>query len=189
MTGYAQARVERDGWLLRVNVRSVNHRFLDLRVRIPEGFESFEPQHPAVGARRLRRGHVDVTLHCETVQAPAVRVNRDVAGAYLRAVEELRREFALAPEPDLVALLRLPGVVAAAGASGAPLDEEDLERLGAQVKHCVEAALERLEEMRRAEGACACATEMHRLVGQHRRTSVGSRAAGRAQPPGCMRSG
>ena len=39
MTGYAQARAERDGWALRVSLRSVNHRFLDLRLRLPEGFE------------------------------------------------------------------------------------------------------------------------------------------------------
>ena len=44
MTGYAQARAEQDGWLLRVSLRSVNHRFLDLRVRVPEGFEAFEPR-------------------------------------------------------------------------------------------------------------------------------------------------
>ncbi len=90
-------------------------------------------------------------------------MNREVAGAYLRAAEELRREFALAPDPDLVALLRLPGVVTAAGAAGGPLAEEDLERLGAQVKACVEEALERLEEMRRAEGR-SLADEMRRLV-------------------------
>ena len=109
MTGYAQARLERDGWLLRVNVRSVNHRFLDLRVRVPEGFESFEPHIRQLVRERLRRGHVEVTLHLETVQGPAARVNREVAGAYLSAIEELRREFALAPDADLVGLAALAG--------------------------------------------------------------------------------
>jgi uncharacterized protein (TIGR00255 family) len=163
MTGYAQARLERDGWLLRVSVRSVNHRFLDLRVRLPEGFESFEPQIRQLVRDRLRRGHVEVTLHLETVQGPAARVNREVAGAYLSAITELRREFALAPDADLVGLLRLPGVVTAAGAFGATLAEEDLERLGAHVKDCFEAALVRLEEMRLTEGR-SLQEEMHRLV-------------------------
>ena len=44
MTGYAQARAEHNGWALRLNVRSVNHRFLDVRLHLPDGFESFEPR-------------------------------------------------------------------------------------------------------------------------------------------------
>jgi len=163
MTGYAQARLERGGWLLRVNVRSLNHRFLDLRVRVPEGFESFEPQIRQSVRERLRRGHVEVTLHMESAQGPGARVNREVAGAYLSAIGELRREFALAPEADLVGLLRLPGVVTAAGALSGTLAEEDVERLGAHVKDCVEEALGRLEEMRRTEGR-SLNDEMHRLV-------------------------
>jgi uncharacterized protein (TIGR00255 family) len=171
MTGYAQARAEPDGWLLRVSVRSLNHRFLDLRVRVPEGFESLETQIRQLVRDRLRRGHVDITLHIETAQGPAVQINREIAAAYLRAVEELRREFVSAPEPDLVALLRLPGVVAAAGATGATLAEEELERLGEQVKACVEDALSRLEEMRQVEGR-SLGEEMHRLIGNiHEKTA------------------
>jgi uncharacterized protein (TIGR00255 family) len=163
MTGYAQARLEQDGWLLRVNVRSLNHRFLDLRVRVPEGFESFEPLIRQLVRDRLRRGHVEVTLHLETVQGPAARVNREVAGAYLAAIKELRREFAVPPEMDLAGLLRLPGVVTASGAFSATLGEEDLDRLGAHVKDCVQAALEQLEEMRLTEGR-SLREEMRRLV-------------------------
>jgi len=42
MTGYAQARAEQDGWAVRVSVKSVNHRFLDLKLRIPEGFDLYD---------------------------------------------------------------------------------------------------------------------------------------------------
>ncbi len=162
MTGYAQARVEREGWLLRVSIRSLNHRFLDMRVRVPEGFESLEPQIRQLVRDRVRRGHVEVSLHVETVEGPAARVNHEVAGAYLRAVQELRREFSAAADADLMALLRLPGVVNAAGVSSG-VSEEDLERLCQQVKECVEAALARLDEMRLAEGR-ALGHEMRRLV-------------------------
>jgi uncharacterized protein (TIGR00255 family) len=134
-----------------------------LRVRVPEGFESFEPQVRQLVRERLRRGHVEVTLHVETVQGPAARVNREVAGAYLSAMKELRHEFALPAEADLAGLLRLPGVVTAAGAFGSTLAEEDIERLGAHVMDCVEDALLRLEEMRLTEGR-SLGDEMHRLV-------------------------
>ena len=146
MTGYAQARAEHNGWALRVNVRSVNHRFLDVRLHLPEGFENFEPRIRQILRDRLRRGHVDVSLHFEPAGSAAVHVNREVAVAYLKAAEELRREFGLKEEPDLIALLRLPGVVAEAN-----LTQED-EALGRHLAECLEQALVRLDEMRAAEG-------------------------------------
>jgi uncharacterized protein (TIGR00255 family) len=162
MTGYAQARAEHEGWLLRVSVRSVNHRFLDLRVRLPEGFDAFEPALRQQVRERVRRGHLDLTVHVEALQAAAIEIHRDVAAAYLRAAEDLREQFGLGREPDLIALLRLPGVVAA-GASGAAQDEESLERLGRHIADCVDQALRRLDEMRESEGE-SLASEMRRLL-------------------------
>lgn len=152
MTGFAQARVEQDGWSLRVSLRSVNHRFLDVHLRLPEGFEVFEPEIRRVVRERLRRGHVDVTLHFAPTGPAAVQVNRELAEAYLKAAEDLRQKFGMKTEPDLLAVMRLPGVIAAAGAPGTRLSEEDQERLARPVTTCVEEALERLEEMRRSEG-------------------------------------
>jgi uncharacterized protein (TIGR00255 family) len=156
MTGYAEARAEYEGWSLRVALRSVNHRFLDLRVRIPDGFEALEPVIRQSVREHLRRGHVEVTLHIETARAASVEVNHEVAVAYLRALEDLRREFGSATGPELVALLRLPGVVAAGGVPGgaasAALDEDSLERLNERVAACLAEALGRLDEMREIEG-------------------------------------
>lgn len=155
MTGYAQARSEQNGWSLRVSLRSVNHRFLDLRLHIPEGFEAFEPHMRQLVRDRVRRGHVDLTLHMEVSKSAGLQIDRKLAASYLRAIEELRQEFNLAPEPHLTALLRLPGVVASPaspGPSPAAFDDEEIERLRAQVSACLEEALGRLDEMRQEEG-------------------------------------
>jgi uncharacterized protein (TIGR00255 family) len=151
MTGYAEARRETDAWLIRVGLRSVNHRFLDLRVRLPEGLESFEPPIRQLLRDRLRRGHVEMTLHVEPARAASVQVNREIAAAYLRVLQELRREFSLTQEPDLASVLRLPGVVAAPGVCGLP-DDDAAERLRLQVTACVEQAIVQLEDMRQIEG-------------------------------------
>src|SRR5580700_8872999 len=82
MTGYAEARAEHHGWLLRVSVRSVNHRFLDLRLRLPEGFDMFEPALRQQVRDRVRRGHLDLTIHIESLQATSVQIHRDLAAAY-----------------------------------------------------------------------------------------------------------
>ena len=90
MTGYAQARTVENGWSLRVSVRSVNHRFLDLHLRVPEGFEPVEPRIRQIVRERVRRGHLDVTVHYELAGPAAVGVNHEVAAAYLEAVNQLR---------------------------------------------------------------------------------------------------
>jgi len=152
MTGFAEARMERSGWALRASLRSVNHRFLDVHLRIPEGLESLEPEIRRVLRERLHRGHVDVNLRVDPVGASAVEVKRDLAEAYLRAAEDLRKQFGLKAEPDLIALMRLPGVVAAPGAPAGGLSDDALEKLRMIVAECFELAVERLEEMQLVEG-------------------------------------
>jgi uncharacterized protein (TIGR00255 family) len=165
MTGYAEARRESEGWLVRLSLRSVNHRFLDLRVRLPEGLENFEQPIRQTLRDRLHRGHVEITLHVEPAGAATVQVNREVVAAYLRVIEGLRLEFNLKQELDLAALLRLPGVVAEAGGGGqvAAFGTDATERLREQVIACLEQALLNLEEMRQAEGR-ALGDEMQQLL-------------------------
>jgi len=165
MTGFAQALVERDGSSVRINLRSVNHRFLDLHLRMPDGFEVFEPRIRQAIRNRLRRGHVDVNIYYEPGGTGTVEVNHDLAESYLKAVEKLRQEFGVKTEPDLVALFRLPGVVAAPGAASELLNEEKQERLGEQLERCLEQALNKLEAMRRSEGQ-SLTVEMQGILGQ-----------------------
>ena len=165
MTGFAQARVEREGSAVRINLRSVNHRFLDLHLRMPDGFEVFESRIRQAVRNRLRRGHVDINIYYEAGGTGAIEVNHEIAESYLKAVERLRKEFDVKVEPDLVSLLRLPGVVAAPGTAGELQNEEKQERLGAQVEACLEQALNKLEVMRRSEGQALLA-EMQGILGR-----------------------
>ena len=148
MTGYAQARAEENGWILRLSVRSVNHRFLDMHLRLPDGFEPLEPAIRQMVRERVRRGHLDVTVHFDPAGPAAVAVNREVAAAYVEAAEALRRQFSVKAEPDLAAILRLPGVIAPPAVSL----EGDLDRLTELVGSCLKEALERLDQMRQSEG-------------------------------------
>lgn len=148
MTGFAQASAEQNGWAVRVSLRSVNHRFLDLRLRLPDGLAALEPQLRLALRQKLRRGHVDVTVNFEHAGEAAVQVNRSAAAAYLRVAREMKEEFGLAAEVDLAGVLRLPGVIA----SSESLTEEETERVGAAVLGCVDEAVGKLEEMQRVEG-------------------------------------
>jgi uncharacterized protein (TIGR00255 family) len=147
MTGYAQAQLIESGWTLRISVRSVNHRFLDLHLRVPEGFEPLEPPIRQAVRKRVHRGHLDISLYYELAGAAAVGLNEEVAAAYLEAVNSLRRKFEVHAEPDLAWILRLPGVI---GSPSAALDEQ-LGRLEAAAAHCLGEALDKLDRMRESE--------------------------------------
>jgi uncharacterized protein (TIGR00255 family) len=155
MTGYAQTRIVENGWSLRVSVRSVNHRFLDLHLRVPEGFEPIEPRIRQIVRERVRRGHLDVAVHYELAGPAAVGVNRDVAVVYMEAVNQLRRDFEIEAQPDLAAILRLPGVIAPPVASL----EDKLAEIETAVTKCLVESLDKLDRMR-AEEASALRVEM-----------------------------
>jgi len=160
MTGYSQAQAAGHGWTIRISIRSVNHRFLDLHVRLPEGFEALEPRMRQTVRDRIRRGHVDVTLRYELSGPAAVGVNRDVAAGYLQAANTLREQFGIRTEPDLAAILRLPGVI---GPPAASLDS-DLSQVEELAGQCLIEALGKLDRMREEEAAALRSDIAGRLV-------------------------
>jgi len=145
MTGYAQARAEENGLALRVSIRSVNHRFLDLHVRLPEGWEPLEPRLRQHVRQHVRRGHVDVTLRVESTGPVAVQLNRELAAAYARAAIPARyaverrqwREAAALPDPAagkfpyIEAMTLFARAVGAARSGDPGAAEKDVARLAA----------------------------------------------------------
>jgi uncharacterized protein (TIGR00255 family) len=151
MTGYAQARAHLDGWALRVSVKSVNHRFLDLKMRLPENFDLFDIRLRQVVRERILRGHIEVNVNVEPDAGAVVQVNQPLLQGYLNAAQELRTATGAPTELDLVGLLRLPGVIGGL-APAIPESDEDRERLGRALDDCLREALNKLDDMRRTEG-------------------------------------
>lgn len=178
MTGYAHAQAMADGVSIRVSVRSVNHRFLDLHLRVPEGFEPLEPRIRQIVRERVRRGHLDVTLRYELTGPAAVGINQEVAAAYLEAVRKLQEQFALKAEPDLASVLRLPGVI---GPPAASLDEE-IARLEVVVSSCLNESLDKLDRMREQEADSLRAEMSGRLLTIARLNGKIETLAERARP-------
>ena len=151
MTEYAQARGELHGWAVRISVKSVNHRFLDLKMRMPEGFDLYELRLRQIMRENIHRGHVEVTVVVEPGKSAPVQVNKELVQSYLKAAEALRQETRAATDMDVVALLRLPGVITGV-TTAVPETEEEQEKLGQSLDRCLREALNKLDDMRRAEG-------------------------------------
>jgi uncharacterized protein (TIGR00255 family) len=112
MTGYGHAPCEVDGAAFEVELRSVNHRHLDVKARLPRGLAGFESELRAQVAERLARGKVDLNVRTTAGAAPADTVELDLAAAarYLAAARALREQHGVGGELDVASLLALPGV-------------------------------------------------------------------------------
>jgi len=149
MTGYASLRgMVRDQVSFTLSMKSVNHRFLDLSFRMPSYCDGLEAQMRRMLKERLRRGHVDVTLQLERRANSEIQLNAALLGAYMQAYREAAESNGLAYEPDLNAMLRIPGMMTAESGVGT----EELGGLEAAVLAQISALVEKLNEVRAQEG-------------------------------------
>lgn len=120
MTGYAQVKAQAsDGSSFVLSLKSVNHRFLDLQLRLPPEMDEVEIKIRRVLKERLARGHVDVTVNIERRAGEGFELNRDLVAGYVTAFRKAATDFATPGEPDLNVILRIPGaLIAAAGVDG-----------------------------------------------------------------------
>jgi uncharacterized protein (TIGR00255 family) len=151
MTGYAMVRGEFKGWTVRLSVKSVNHRFLDVKLRIPDSLEPYEHRLRQAVRGRIHRGHLDVHVSMDPSEAAPVHVNRELLKAYVNAATDLQKQTGGKAELDTVSLLRLPGVITGL-ASALPETEEEQEELGKALETYLLEALGKMDEMRRNEG-------------------------------------
>jgi uncharacterized protein (TIGR00255 family) len=110
MTGFARAEGEADGISWVWELKSVNSRSLDLRLRLPPGFDPLEAQLRASLARRCRRGNIAATLSVNRLVPPAIRINRAVLAQIVALLGELAGDIEAAP-PRLDGLIGLRGVI------------------------------------------------------------------------------
>lgn len=154
MTGYASVRGSvREDLGFTLTMKSVNHRFLDLQLRMPSYCDGLEMQLRRALKESLRRGHVDVTLQVERRASSEVQLNAGLLGAYMQAFREAAELHGVAGQPDLNAMLRIPGVMSAESSAGA----EDTPALEAAVLAQVGPLVEKLNEARAHEGAALAA--------------------------------
>jgi len=185
MTGFAQVKGEVNNvaanssngrTAFALSLKSVNHRFLDLHFRLPSGTDSLEMQLRRLLKEKIARGHVEVSLSLERSSSDNFSLNRELIGGYIAAFRVAAKEFSVPAEPDLNAVLRVPGAMD----SGNSTPDGELEKA---VLGCVSEAITRLNDMREEEGRgierelrerMAHLAEAGKSVQQHRRSVLQS---------------
>jgi uncharacterized protein (TIGR00255 family) len=149
MTGYGTANVQTEaGRSYTIEVKSVNHRYCDVNVKLPGKLSFLEHAIKKLIKQRFERGRFDVYVALDEFGEATKQVTFDkaLAAQYLEKLRELGAYLDLEPQVELFSLTRLPDVLKI---EQAELDEETTQE---QVTAVLEDALDRLHEMRRHEG-------------------------------------
>jgi uncharacterized protein (TIGR00255 family) len=149
MTGFGQANRSFAGYNVFIDVKSVNHRYSEVSIRLPKEWAAFEDALKKTVLHAVKRGRVDVfiTAEREAASPKNVTVNYALADAYLEAAEQLKQRYGITGQVDLNDLLKLPELIQMKDVRQEPDDEIEQELCA-----CLQEAVTQLSAMRHREG-------------------------------------
>ncbi|MGA2264651.1 MAG: YicC/YloC family endoribonuclease, partial [Acidobacteriota bacterium] len=151
MTSYGRVSIQQDGATVTVEVRTGNHRFLDLHVHLAKEYGFLETEVTQLIRNTLRRGRVDASVTILATVPEECLINLSTARSYIGAAAKLRDEFHLEDSLDLKTLLALPGVLQTQNLFTDAPEEAGVE-LREFVLQGVRQTLETVQQMRVLEG-------------------------------------
>lgn len=150
MTGFGSARAEAPNLGVLIEVKSVNHRYLDVHTKIPGEYQNFENVVRQKISAGFKRGRLDVFVRIDYKRENIrLDVNHELIRAYAEMVSSLKRTLPLQGELTLEMITRLPGLVTV---STSDLSKEELDLIGEKIGEATNAALQQLKQMRITEG-------------------------------------
>lgn len=149
MTGFGSASAVKDGVTITVEIKSVNHRYLEMNARIPRAYMQLEDNIRTYVSTRIARGKLDINLNLDFSEAEStktVSVDRKLLRNYLDELAAVSDEFGLTNDVTASTVLRLPDVVSLSQ------NESDASEMWLSVKPVLEEAVNSLIVQREAEG-------------------------------------
>ena len=148
MTGYGRAKEELNGRTITVELRAVNHRYLDCTVKAPRQYGFLDDAVKKAAAARIARGKVEIFVGVETEEGGdvAVTVNHALAKRYLDALHDLSETYGLRDDVTVAVLAKMPDVL------GSERIEQDADEMIRDVTAVFQKACDGFDEMRLREG-------------------------------------
>jgi len=148
MTGYGTGSAQKSNTVVSVEIKTVNHRFLDFHVRLPREYQYLEGEIQQRIRAALDRGRVDVGVTIQNASSAVFEINSGLVKGYMEAADRLREEFRFPDPVDLKTVLGLPGILQVKES----VPEEPADAVSELVGESVREALEGVARMRRQEG-------------------------------------
>ncbi|MCI5913839.1 MAG: YicC family protein [Christensenella sp.] len=160
MTGFGRATVASDGREITIELKSVNHRYLDLAFRMPRHIGFIEDVLRQLLTGQLSRGHVDIFVNYRNTRtdARAVVIDEALMGAYLSAARKAAAQYELRDDITLSAAMRFPDVTDVIEA------EEDRDAVAALAREAALRAVTAMKRMRAGEGERLCNDLLNRVT-------------------------
>ncbi len=147
MTGFGRGKYEKDGRNYTVDIKSVNHKYTDISVRLPRFLNSEEDKIRKRISSAISRGKVDVLITFENYSSKGtnIRINKELAKDYIRELKDLAEETGLKFDVDVIDISKFPEILKIE-------DEQDEELIGNELMIAVDNALNKFISMREIEG-------------------------------------
>ena len=147
MTGYGKGTLENEEREYIVEIKSVNHRYLDINIRMPRSISYLEEEIRRTIANKLKRGKVDVfiTFNNNSCENKDIKINKEIAKVYIRELKELAEEENIQSNIEVTEISRLPDVLLIK-------NKEDDDIIKNELNQVVSVAIENLIQMRVTEG-------------------------------------
>lgn len=151
MTGFG-GRTVKAGLIGKISVelRSTNHKFLEIALHLPDGFLSLEDKIKKEIESKIKRGRVVCVINISAAESNDVFVNKGLIKKYVAALKNLQHQFSLDGNLSVDTLIKLPGIVSLEG------NEIDKVEIWPRMKNLINAALSDLARMRQKEGLALC---------------------------------
>jgi uncharacterized protein (TIGR00255 family) len=162
MTGFGSSRAEAPNLSVLIEIKSVNHRYLDVHVKIPGEYQNFESVIRQQISNAFKRGRFDVFARIEYKRENIkLDVNHNLIQAYVDMMSALKKNYPVQGELTLEMITRLPGLVTI---STSDLSKEELDLIAAKTAEAAGAAVKQLKQMRTTEGQSLMADVDGRLA-------------------------
>lgn len=152
MTGYGRSKLQLDGKEYTIEIKSVNHRFIDISVKTPRGISYLEDKIKKTVLNSINRGKIDVYITSTNIgtSADSVIINKELAQKYIEQLKEIAKENALSTEINVVDVLKFPDILIT---SGQEIDEDEVWKA---FEVALNEAINAFDKMRSQEGIKLC---------------------------------
>jgi uncharacterized protein (TIGR00255 family) len=149
MTGFGRGTYSEDGKEFTVEIKSVNHRYIDFYIKLPRQIAFLEERVRDIVSKRLFRGEIDIFISFEdrSEDSKSVTLDEALAKAYIQAIDKLKQKYNLADDISVSLVSRFPDVLRI------EKNEDDEEQLWKVLSNALESAITSLVQMREKEGS------------------------------------
>lgn len=158
MTGYGKSTLDINEREYQVEIKSVNHRYLDVNIRMPRSISYLEEEVRKIVTTKLRRGKIDIfiTFNNNSSEGKNIKINKEIAKIYISELKNLAQEENINANIEVTEISRLPDVLQIS-------NKEDDDKIKEEIKQVVETAIDNLISMRKVEGEKMAADIVERI--------------------------